>query len=196
MKASASSFAVPGTDIVLHHYRLPSVNGEGWAIITIGTDGTFTALSDYGNYGYAGWRHHGKKDIREFFVRGDRTSDSYLVGKLTLGQRDKYDGEATVRHIRERIIERRFSGARRQSKKYTAEWARREWDLTERCGVEHDGEVGFTRWYDQTTIDDAYELCRTMKDPACVAFVEKVLLGERFQTLLRQHLGIEAKEIA
>lgn len=189
-EASAHSLPVPGTTIVLHHYRLPSVNGEGWAIITIGSDGTFTALSDYGDWSYAGWSHHGCKDIREFFLR-ERRSDSYLVTKLCCGHPSLlhvYDGEETVKGIKRAIIEARRCRA------WSAKKARDEWNILDDYEVIENRE-GFSRWYEHTQIDDAHEFCRSQPDPQCVAFVEKVLLSERFQAMLRDDLRRSAESV-
>lgn len=188
---SASSHAVPGTDVTLHHYRLPSENGEGWAIITIGTDGTFAALSDYGNWSYAGWSHHGCGDIRRFFLR-ERRSDSYLITKLCSGHPrllHLYDGEATVKRIREAIIQHRRDGS------FDARQARREWDLIEDLEVQ-ESELAFGRWFDATNMGDAHEFCCSQPDPQCVAFVEKVLLSDRFQQMLADHIAESAAATA
>lgn len=46
------------SNATLRRYALPSVKGEGWAIIVIGSDGYFSTVSDWGNYAYL-WTHPG-----------------------------------------------------------------------------------------------------------------------------------------
>jgi len=87
-------------------YHLPNENGEGWAIAFLDSSGVFTSVSDYGDYGHrwpqAGW---GPEDFRAFFLQCD---DSYILGKIS--RRDEYDGDRTVRAIKDRILELRPCG--------------------------------------------------------------------------------------
>jgi len=165
-------------ELTIHRYYLPSLKGEGWAIVYITSLGEFTALSDYGNYGYW-WSHHGCKDIREFFLRALK-DPGYFVGKLS-GGATEYDGEASLKSVKQYIL------SVRRDKSWTKECAREEWDLldmNENLYSDHD----FTRWYDHTQIDEAYEHHQRRAKPQVVAFVEKVL--GRLEPILRAELGL------
>lgn len=165
-------------ELTIHRYYLPSLKGEGWAIVYITSLGEFTALSDYGNYGYW-WSHHGCKDIREFFL-GALKDPGYFVGKLS-GGATEYDGEASLKSVKQYIL------SVRRDKSWTKECAREEWDLldmNENLYSDHN----FTRWYDHTQIDEAYEHHQRRAKPQVVAFVEKVL--GRLEPILRAELGL------
>lgn len=170
-------------DVTIHRYYLPSIKGEGWAVVLIGSDGMFTALSDYGNYGYW-WSHHGCKDVREFFLRATKDPD-YFVRKLTHGHQDIYDGDATVKDIKKYILEVR------RDRSWTAEKARAEWELLDNYEIA-DSSEGFSRWYDNTRIDEAYEYRHTKPQPQAVAFVEKVM--RRLEEVIRLDLGYPEEE--
>ena len=165
--------------VTLRRYHLPnSAPLEGWAIIVLGSDGFFSAVSDYGDYAYL-WRHHGCADFREFLLRAERDWD-YFLGKLSPAK--TYDGEETVRAIKRSILDARRS--RRMSK--STAW--REWELIEEHEVE-EYEAGFTRWYDETDLGDAHELRRTSHDSDAVAFVRKTMV--RLAEVLRTELEAE-----
>ena len=68
------------SDVILRRYHFSSIQGEGWATFVIGSDGYFSAVSDYGNYSYY-WPHHGCTDFRQFLVRAPRDWD-YFAKKL------------------------------------------------------------------------------------------------------------------
>ena len=87
----------------LWRYTIPSVNNEGWAIFVIGSDGYFSAVSDYGNYAHI-WRCIGCKDFREFLLNAERDC-SYFAAKLA--PEKVYDGEQTAENIRYAILQMR-----------------------------------------------------------------------------------------
>lgn len=178
------NFTCPESKIVLHYYHLPSEKGEGWARVLISSDGMFSAVSDYGNYGYF-WSHHGMDDIRRFFLRV-KTDKDYFINKLTIDRPRVYDGEATVKQIKKQIIETRRE-CKGDSKKYSREWARKEWNRLSDCGV-LDYEQGFNQWYEYSQLDEAYEYKVMVPCPQAVAFVEKVMI--RLERILRAELEL------
>jgi hypothetical protein len=169
-------------ELVIHRYFLPSIRGEGWAIVYITSLGEFLALSDWGNYGYW-WSHHGMKDIRQFFLRAKESPD-YFIGKLSAGA-DEYDGEQSYKSVKDYILEVR------RDRSWPKERARDEWDLLNLYDKLHD-EHDFQRWYSNTRIDEAYEHHRRRPNPQVVAFVEKVL--GRLDPILRAELTAEGLE--
>lgn len=132
----------------LWRYSIDSVGLEGWAIFVLGSDGYFSAVSDYGNYAFM-WGAHGCKDFREFLSRIDDDAD-YFVRKLSPGE--VFDGEATEKEIRRHILNERRN--RRISKKEAAE----EWKLID--GYIIDSELEFRDWSDETRLEDVWELPR------------------------------------
>jgi hypothetical protein len=122
------------TPIKLWRYHLPNINGEGWAIIVIGSDGFFSAVSDYGNYGYF-WSHHGCADIREFFLRAAVEWDYF---RRKLSPEEDYDSEKTYQNIRSCILDGRRGGGRR---------AREEWDRLHESDVPNGDIIAFHDWY-------------------------------------------------
>lgn len=179
-------FTSPDSILVLHRYVIRGQKGEGWAVVTIGSDGSFTALSDWGNYGHF-WAHHGCKDAREFFLRAEG-SFSYFVGKLSMGTPDVYDGAATVQSIKEYILDsRRHDGM-------TATKAREEWDRLSDFDLAED-EGAFARWYDETEIADAYEFARRKAQPQVTSFVRKIMV-EKLGPMIQAELDAERAEAA
>lgn len=63
-------------------YDFPSVNGEGWGTIILGSDGYFSVVSDYGNFAYR-WSHHAHDDFRRFWLVDRWNWPDYTVSKLT-----------------------------------------------------------------------------------------------------------------
>lgn len=96
------------TPIKLYRYDLPNVDGEGWAIIVLGSDGFFSAVSDYGNYGHY-WSAHGTDDFRQFVLRRC-TEVGWESNAAKLGHGTEYDGAATCAAIETEIRRRREAG--------------------------------------------------------------------------------------
>lgn len=167
----------------LWHYRLPSINGEGWAEIVLSSDGFFAAVSDWGNYAFI-WRNPGVDDFRKFFLRVPENWD-YFAGKLapedTRGK--EYDGEATLRAVKDEILEARKSGA------WDAVHAREEWTLLSE--YEDLAERGdFDDWSRQTTIDRPWEYGRMRWDHHLKTFCTVTLA--RLAETIRAELAREA----
>ena len=171
--------------IKLWRYYLPSENGQGWAEIVLCSSGFFGAVSDWGNHSFA-WRAFGDGDFREFVAGLDA---GYLEGKLGAcsGHSDEFDAEKSLRAIRTHIIEARRGGA------LTKEQARKEFDLTKELEDEP-SQIGATRWYDQTEIQDANELLRYSPPTDLVEFCKRVM--PRLAAVLRAELEVERAQEA
>lgn len=121
-------------------YQVRPPQSTEWARLWLTNDGCLTILSDYGNYGY--WWSNAGGEIREFLVECD---EDYVSRKLADGERE-FDGPATVRLIREHIVQGRRSGG---SSRLTRERARAEWELVERYAtMDHTRE--FEAWAEKT----------------------------------------------
>jgi len=171
-------------DVKLWRYHLPNENGEGWAIIVIGSDGFFSAVSDYGSYGYF-WSHHGCKDVRQFFLRAPRDWD-YFLNKLT-PKPWGFDGPATYKAIRECILEGRRRGGWDRMR------ARTEWDALKESGLENGHLYEYYQWGACTRIDCFYELAVHSPPGDAVAFCQKTL--GRLALVLRDELHAEGLEV-
>lgn len=187
--------------VVLHRYAFPSREGEGWAIVVLGSDGFFSAVSDYGNYAFL-WSSTGYADFREFMIRisGDA---GYVCGKLS---RTRFSPERTKKLIREYVVSGRRDGAfdhrcfrdpiadpaarRRFAEDDVSsprEWARYEWDLVEQVA---DAE-SFRDWGERTIFfrDDWYEYAAEEYPSDVRAFCERVL--KRLADALKVELAAE-----
>ena len=81
-------------DATFERFYIPSVPGiGGWAVIFLDSCGTFSAVSDYGNYGYV-WTNPGRP-FHEFLMGLD---NDYLSRKLADGARE-YQGEETHKEV-------------------------------------------------------------------------------------------------
>jgi len=127
--------------VQLWRYSIPSINGEGWAVFVLGSDGYFSACSDWGNYAFI-WRAHGCNDFREFLLRADRDWD-YFVKKLS--PKPIYDGEKTEESVKNEILRRR------RARNITAEVASTEWKLFEYS--DFSCENGLFQWGAETKLD-------------------------------------------
>ena len=166
-------------------YALPSERGEGWAEIVICSSGFFGAVSDYGNYAFA-WRHTGCDDVREFFLRARRDWD-YFAHKLGGEHSEVYDSEATVKRIKEHIV------ANRRSRRWSSKQAREEFDLIDEC-EDLDSVIGFSRWYDQTPVEDAWEMRCSRVNRQLEAFCKSTMA--RLADAIAAELESERKAVA
>lgn len=163
-----------------YRYHLPSANGEGWAIVFLDSTGCFSVLSDWGNYGhrwpYQGW---GPGDFRAFFLQCE---DDYVLRKIAPSK--EYNGGASCESIKSHILERRRSLA------WTRQRARDEWRLLVDICESVDNIADLTRWYDQTTINDAGELTVYSSSRQAKMFIANVL--PRLRDVIRAELAKEA----
>lgn len=155
--------------------------GLGWADIYIGSNGQFSALSDYGNYGYI-WGHVGGREedpyLQRFakFLCGVEDSPDYYMNKLC--SKMVFDAESTVNSVQQTILELRREGSLDKRS------ARSEWDRLDPVEDE------FT-WYEfmqETEIPDLWEASRQKFDGQIVAFVEEIMI-KVMAPLLREYLG-------
>lgn len=153
---------------------------EGWGIVVIDSKGFLGIVSDHGDYAYH-WSSFGE-DFKKFLEGLDW---HYLHGKLTMGRRDVYDGDATEKAIKEHIL------SHRRTRQWTAERAREEWALLGEHEVDHDRSDGFSCWYRETTIDDAGEFHHTRPEPQCQAFCQKI--WPRFIEAMKAGLCVAVK---
>lgn len=160
-------------------YSLPSVKGEGWAIIFLDSIGCFTALSDWGDVGYRwpqqGW---GDGDFRKFLLSCD---DYYLTTKFGRGRKE-YDPKRTLACVKEHIL------THRRDARLTKEEARQEWDLL-RTYDELDREFDFSQWYSATQLDDPGEFYCMRYVSDVTHFVAHVL--PRLRDVLKAELAAE-----
>lgn len=169
---------------VRRYYLAPPEKSFEWAEVIITSGGFFSAVSDYGNYAFA-WRSFGDRDFRSFLLNAEKDVD-YFTKKLQHGgdgPGDVYDGEPTVRAIKEHILRHR------RDLSWTAESAREQWDLLSRHDVE-DNEVEFGAWYRETDIADAYEFAHRKRNPQAKAFVERILVA-RLCPIFRAELAAQ-----
>ncbi|SFH21672.1 hypothetical protein SAMN05660649_04288 [Desulfotomaculum arcticum] len=173
------------SDIKFWRYSLPPIDSiEGWGIFLLDSTGMFAAVTDYGNYAFK-WTHHGCKDFREFFIDIKHGSDNeYYIKKLFQGQEKEFDGENTIKSIKEHILYYRRDGS------YSKEFAREEWDLIKEYEHNFISVIDFTRWHDETKIDEAHEFACYDYPSDIKAFGQKLL--PRLADVLREELQKEA----
>jgi len=168
----------------IHRYYLPSENGagSGWAEILLTAGGMFAAVSDFGNYAYA-WRHHGRDDVRKFFVREDAGNWDYFAHKLGGEHAEEYDPERTLKNVKRVILERR----RRQT--YSKDEAAKEWALLVfHNDLEH--AFDFSDWLRETRIEDAAAERRERVGPMLERFCKETL--QRLSRAIEAELALEA----
>lgn len=167
--------------VVLRRYRLPSTkSGEGWAIIVLGSDGFFSAVSDFDNYAFL-WSAHGQPDFRLFLLEAE-TDDDYFIRKLSPGK--VYDGDESEKNIRRAIVGARRDGLIRK------EAARRTW--RELSDYNFHFEAEFYRWYYDDMVVTALEpesLMATRQPHMVTRFVRETM--PRLCVLLRAELEAE-----
>jgi hypothetical protein len=114
--------------IALYRYSVPPEDTvQGWGIFLIDSVGTFTCVTDYGNYAFA-WRHTGYHDFRRWIVdMGERIASTgycdYLCSKL--GRETAFDPDHSFEKIARCILESRREGRIPADATEADEWARR-----------------------------------------------------------------------
>ncbi len=169
-------------------YVLPSINGAGWAVFVIGSDGYFSGVTDYGNAAYW-WSSHGRKDFREFLLTAAVEWD-YFMRKL-FPDWEEYDGNATLKEAKEYILRARWET------RITYEEAREAWDelIEDFESLEHDWM--FTNWVlnaRSKVIDycERSEMRCTRPRYDCKHFVTKAMA--RLAEVLRVEIEQERKD--
>ena len=161
-------------------YFLPSENGEGYAIIFIDSTGVFSAVSDFGNYGYI-WGATGSQSIREFLL--DSEKDWHYFAKK-LDPKDIVDWDATQKRILDHVKEYRKEGA------YPEEFASREVRLLARQPITD--EWSFHQWYQDTKLSDAHEYQVRRLSFQVEMFVKKTM--KRLCEILKKELADESAD--
>lgn len=159
-------------------YFLPSVNGEGYAIIFIDSTGVFSAVSDFGNYGYI-WGNTGDRSIREFLLESEK--DWHYFAKK-LDPKDIVDWDGTVKRIKEHIADQKREG------RYDEDFVASELQLLEDSNISD--EFSFHAWYNETKIHDAHELQRRRLSYQVEMFVKKTM--KRLCEILKKELADES----
>lgn len=81
----------------IHRYDLHGPDRLNWATVILTSDGIFTAVSDYGEFGYV-WRATGREDFREFFFDKGPGHWYYFAEKFSGGRRE-YDQDSTGKRL-------------------------------------------------------------------------------------------------
>lgn len=149
--------------VQLWRYSIPSERGEGWAVFVLGSDGYFSACSDWGNYAFF-WTSTGCEDFREFLLSADRDQD-YFVSKLSPVRR--YSEELTKKSVKCAVLRARRTG------EISKHEAQEEWDF---IGYSDFGsEYGFQDWVHGTKLDSPWEYGRNEYDRQTVQFVRRCM---------------------
>jgi hypothetical protein len=163
------------SEVKVWRYSIPSVKGQGWAIIFLDETGCFAALSDYGNWSYR-WNQRGIPEgttFRHFLLQCD---DDYILRKIAPQQ--EFDAEKTQASIKEFIL-----GMRRE-KQLTAGEAREEWENADNVNSEYE----FGRWRDYTELPDSGELYCMKYPEDARAFLKHAM--PRLRELIKNDLGL------
>lgn len=165
--------------VTLRRYHFPNLNGEGWGTFVLGSDGFFSAVSDYGNYATR-WTATGG-DLRRWLARGldwQYLARNVAMHKLTFDPRQTY--EAVADYILHR---RRRDGA-------SKEWAAGEWEILQ-LYREDDGiqESEWSGWQRHTKIGEPWDMACYSWSADIKAFGE--ILFPRLQQILQAEIAAE-----
>ncbi|WP_426751753.1 hypothetical protein [Myxococcus sp. Y35] len=173
----------------VYQYRLRTPKGAWLADVILRSDGFFATVSDWGNYAFR-WTSPGRP-FREF-VAGLETSPDYVCSKLE--KRDWWDARATLKSIREHIIEYRRDGS------YSKEEAKEAWEsVVEALGCwsrrearsVDEMDIGqFMAWCAETKVEMPYEFGRYDYPPDVRSFAREVMPA--LATAIREQLKAEA----
>lgn len=156
----------------------PSEDGrDQGGVVVMGSDGYFSACSDYGNHAFR-WSHTGEKDFRQFVLRCEQ-DPGYFITKFHYGVPRVWDRDLTLKGIQEYILDGR------RELRMTAEEARHEWDLADSLILDED----FGSWYRATEIPDAYEFHMERDEWDIVNFVRRIM--PRLCVLIRAEMKDE-----
>ncbi len=156
-------------------YSLPSIQGQGWAVVIIDSTGFFSTVSDWGNYAYW-WSGHGREDFREFLLTADA---DYVQRKLK--PQEEYKPEATLKAIRTHILRLR------RSEELEREEARDEWNLLDRQHLYT--EICFSEWMHDTGLPGPWEFAVSGPSGDILAFCANVM--PRLKEAIRAELALE-----
>lgn len=156
-------------------YKLRFKNGFGWADITIDEwagGGTFSAVSDYGNFSYM-WGSIGDVTLREFVSNIDY---GYFMNKAHPSGGVRFSAEKSCNNMKESILRYRRDG------ELTAQEAREAWETIENIKDDGGGEALF---FDRVCGSELLEIVyggdiaavetKTESAPGCVGFWEEIM---------------------
>lgn len=167
------------SDAQLRRYQIPAGEFDCGGVIVIGSDGYFSAVTDFGNYARA-WPSYGPKgiDFREALCR---FNIDYLCRKLGA---EEYDGKKTESSIMEYLNNRlkdEFENDRA--------FIETEVHLLDECAMEH--ELDFHRWCGQTMLADPAEYWCGSFPSDLQNFATQT--WPRFVTMLRAEMAAETE---
>lgn len=154
------------TPVQLWRYVVPPDKQLEWAIFVLGSDGYFSAVSDFGAYAYL-WRDHGCADFREFLCEAQDDWE-YFARKLAGGRRE-YDAEATIFRIKSCICEMR------RKHDLTREQARAEWNLLRSTIARSARKGAIYDWHEDTHLPDVPELIAYSLPSDVTRFAKRLL---------------------
>jgi hypothetical protein len=173
------------SDVTLRRYRLDSNKESGWAIIVIGSDGYFSAVSYHGNFSYI-WSQPGR-EFRQFLTECD---PCYFRSKIThCRESEVWDQDQVEKNIRKELATMVAAGHMTQ-------------DAADLAFDECEGNMGsgdaLWSWAAEVSLPEEFNLyegiAATMPEPWSHAFATRVL--PRFQALLRDELATEAAQVS
>ena len=165
--------------VTLWRYVVKSAKHDRGGVFVLGSDGYFSACSDFGNYAHW-WRDHGEQDFRTFLLDCERDAD-YFIRKLHGGIPMVYDQEATLKGVQRHILENR------RERNMLAATARKEWNWSYAL------RDSFECWYNETDLGDAAEFHTDRYDSDVVNFVTKIM--PRLCVLLKEDLQKPTAEV-
>lgn len=151
-----------------------------WARIWITSDGTLSAVTDYGNFGY--WWGQPGCEFRKFLTECE---PEYVARKLA-GGKTEVDADATFLAVKREILELR------RRKALTRDSARDEWD--DALKVDWDEPCERCEWGNTTELECLEDLICFRLPRQLMAFMEH--LWPLFVALLRSELEAEEAELA
>ncbi|MGH9427339.1 MAG: hypothetical protein ACRD2L_13680, partial [Terriglobia bacterium] len=78
-------------------YYIPSIDGEGWAVVFMDSAGSFSTVGDFGNFGHV-WNAIGPcRDVREFIC--DIQKDWHYISRKLGTTTQELDGPKTKQKI-------------------------------------------------------------------------------------------------
>lgn len=180
--------------VKLRRYSLPSIKGEGWAIVVIGSDGYFSTVSDHGNYANI-WSHTGTKDFRDFLLSLD---DDYIAKKIGPSE-EVFNVKRTEAAIREALLEV-INGLVHLDEDEDGDEVRviRDQDKYDRMNeeLEHipdmrDGRHAFEDWCSSTELDEPHTYAVFETERVAMSWVKHVF--PRLKEAIRLEKAEEAK---
>lgn len=156
-----------------HTAELYTIRPEGtfeWAHIVVDErTGLFVAHGGFGTFGYC-WTHIGKQTLKQFLAGLEY---DYFFGKVADSRGRMFCPEATLRVIRELIVERRRGGGLDKGS------AREAWDELGGMSAPLNPHEFMAELDDCPAVMkalryDLFDLARDRRDPKCVGFWEQI----------------------